>query len=107
MNAIAYPAARFFRHPPASRAITQLRSSGTALRRRPKVFARPSIMEVTKEQLIAMANAISLDMAEGDLENVRVRLSTLLTEMEGIERELGPEMDEVEPVPPVYPWEAF
>jgi hypothetical protein len=23
--------------------------------------------------------------------------------MEGIERELGPEMDKVEPVPPVYP----
>jgi hypothetical protein len=64
-------------------------------------------MEVTKEQLIAMANAISLDMAEGDLENVRVRLSTLLTEMEGIDRELGPEMDEVEPVPPVYPREEF
>jgi hypothetical protein len=73
----------------------------------PNVFARRSIMEITKEQLIAMANAISLDIAEGDLENVRVRLSTLLTEMEGIERELGAEMDEVEPVPPVYPREEF
>jgi hypothetical protein len=107
MNAIAYPAARFFRHPRASGAITQLRSSRTSLRGRAKLFARPSIMEITKEQLIAMANAISLDMAEGDLENVRVRLSTLLTEMEGIERELGPQMDQVEPVPPVYPREEF
>lgn len=64
-------------------------------------------MEITKEQLIAMAKAISLEIAETDLENVRVRLSTLLTEMEGIERELGAEMDTVEPVPPVYPREEF
>jgi hypothetical protein len=70
-------------------------------------FARSSIIEITKEQLIAMAKAISLEIALSDVENVRVRLSTLLTEMEGIERELGPEMDKVEPVPPVYPREEF
>jgi hypothetical protein len=64
-------------------------------------------MEITKEQLTAMAHAVSLEIPEADLENVRVRLSTLLTEMEGIERELGPEMDKVDPVPPVYPREEF
>jgi hypothetical protein len=64
-------------------------------------------MEITKEQLTAMAHAVSLEIPETDLENVRVRLSTLLTEMEGIERELGPEMDKVDPVPPVYPREEF
>jgi hypothetical protein len=64
-------------------------------------------MEITKDQLIAMAHAISLDIPDQDIENVRLRVSTLLTEMEGIERELGAEMDKVEPVPPVYPLEDF
>ncbi|HEV7390905.1 MAG TPA: hypothetical protein VGO08_04620 [Burkholderiales bacterium] len=64
-------------------------------------------MELTKEQLIALAQTISLEIPESDLENVRLRLTTLLTEMEGIERELGAEMDTVEPVPPVYPREEF
>ena len=58
-------------------------------------------MELTREQLVAMAHAISLDIPEADVENVRLRLSTLLTEMEAIERELGAEMDKVEPMPPV------
>jgi len=70
-------------------------------------FARSPIIEITKEQLIAMARAISLEIAETDVENVRVRLSALLTEMESVERDLGPEMDQVEPVPPVYPREEF
>lgn len=64
-------------------------------------------MEITPEQLIAMAGAVSLDIPEADRENVRLRLSGLLTEMEAIERELGPEMDKVDPIPPVYPREAF
>jgi hypothetical protein len=64
-------------------------------------------VDLTQEQLIAMAGAISLDIPKDDLENVRLRLSTLLTEMESIERELGAEMDKVEPVPPVYPREEF
>jgi len=64
-------------------------------------------MELTPEQLLAMAKAISLDIPRGDLENVRLRLSGLLTEMEAIERELGAEMDAVDPVPPVFPREDF
>lgn len=62
-------------------------------------------MELTTEQLRAMAAAIELDIPEADRENVRLRLSTLLSEMEEIERELGREMDRTEPVPPVYPHE--
>jgi hypothetical protein len=64
-------------------------------------------MELTREQLCAMAGAIGLDIPEADRENVRLRLSTLLSEMEAIERELGREMDRTEPVPPVYPHEEF
>ena len=54
-----------------------------------------------------MAGAIGLDIPEADRENVRLRLSTLLSEMETIERELGRAMDRTEPVPPVYPHEEF
>ena len=60
-------------------------------------------MELTREQLRAMAEAISLEVPDADLNNVLLRLSAALTAMEGIERELGGEMDKVEPVPPVYP----
>ena len=59
-------------------------------------------MELDREQLVAMARAISLEIPEADLENVRLRLSALLTEMETIERELGAEMDKVDPLPPVH-----
>ncbi len=59
-------------------------------------------MDLDKNQVIAMAKAVSLEIPAADLENVRLRLSALLTEMEAIERELGLEMDKVEPLPPVY-----
>lgn len=64
-------------------------------------------MDIDKEQLLAMARAVSLEIPESDVDNVRLRLSGLLTEMEAIERELGAAMDAVEPVPPVYPREEF
>jgi len=64
-------------------------------------------LELDKEQLLAMARAVALEIPESDIENVRLRLSGLLSEMEAIERELGAAMDQVEPVPPVYPREEF
>lgn len=59
-------------------------------------------MELTREDIAAMAKAVGLTIPDNDAENVRLRLSTLLTEMEAIERELGAEMDKVDPVPPVF-----
>ena len=59
--------------------------------------------EMTVQQLREMARAVQLDIPEADIENVRLRLSTLLAAMEEIERELGAAMDRTEPVPPVYP----
>lgn len=64
-------------------------------------------MELTREQIRAMADAIGLEIPEADLNNVMLRLSTVLTAMEQIERELGAEMDKTEPVPPVYPREEY
>lgn len=64
-------------------------------------------MQLTIQQVREMARAMSLDIPEADVENVRLRLSTLLSAMEEIERELGKEMDRTEPIPPVYPHEEF
>jgi hypothetical protein len=52
-----------------------------------------------------LAAAVSLQIPEEDLDNVTIRLGSLLAEMESIEAELGAEMDRVEPVPPVFPRE--
>jgi hypothetical protein len=64
-------------------------------------------MQLTIQQVREMAGAMSLDIPEADVENVRLRLSALLSAMEEIERELGAEMDRTEPIPPVYPHEEF
>lgn len=64
-------------------------------------------MELTAEQVRAMAQAVNLEIPDADFNNVMLRLSTLFAEMDSIERELGAEMDKTEPVPPVYPHEEF
>ncbi len=64
-------------------------------------------MQLTKQQVREMARAVNLEIPEADLENVRLRLSTLLAAMEEIEHELGAEMEKTEPIPPVYPHEEF
>jgi hypothetical protein len=63
-------------------------------------------MELTREQVLAMSQAIGLDIPQADLNNVRLRLSAGLAAMAEIERELGTEMDKTEPVPPVHPHEG-
>lgn len=62
---------------------------------------------LTAQQLREMAGLLGLSIPDSDIENVRLRLSTLLAAMEEIERALGAEMDRVDPVPPVYPREPF
>jgi hypothetical protein len=59
-------------------------------------------MEMTTEQVRVMAQALGLDIPAADLNNVTLRLTALLTAMEGMERELSTEMDKTEPIPPVY-----
>ncbi len=64
-------------------------------------------MELTIEQVRGMARAIGLEIPDADLMSIAIRLSGLLTFMEEIERDIGDRMDEVDPVPPVYPREEF
>ena len=63
-------------------------------------------MKLTREQVRTLAAAVDLAIPEEDLDNVTIRVSALLTEMEKIEAELGEAMDAVEPVPPVFPAES-
>lgn len=60
-----------------------------------------------REQTRALALIAGLNIPEGDLDNVTLRLSALLESMEELETELGTEMDSVEPLPPVFPEEDF
>jgi hypothetical protein len=64
-------------------------------------------MKLTREQVKALAVAVDLEIPEKDLDNVTIRVASLLSAMEGIEAELGEEMNKVEPLPPVFLGEDF
>jgi Asp-tRNA(Asn)/Glu-tRNA(Gln) amidotransferase C subunit len=64
-------------------------------------------MKLTREQVKALAVAVDLEIPEKDLDNVIIRVASLLTAMEQIEAELGEQMNAVEPLPPVFPGEDF
>ncbi len=53
----------------------------------------------------SMGEMIGLEIPESDLDAITIRLGELLSAMDDIERELGPEMDQVDPIPPVHPRE--
>ncbi len=64
-------------------------------------------MELTRDQVRAMARAVDLTIPDDELDQVMRRLAALLTAMEEIEQEIGDEMDEIDPIPPVFPVEDF
>ena len=64
-------------------------------------------MKMTKDDICNMSRAINLDIPNSDLNTIAIRLSAILSVMEEVEKDLGLEMDEVDPIPPVYPHEEF
>mgnify|MGYP001346591333 FL=1 len=64
-------------------------------------------MNLTEDDIRNMSRAINLNIPESDLNTIALRLSALLSVMEEVEKDFGPEMDEVDPIPPVYPREEF
>jgi len=64
-------------------------------------------MNLTRDQVKALAAAVDLEIPEKDLDNVTIRVASLLSAMEGIEVELGEQMNAVEPLPPVFPREDY
>jgi hypothetical protein len=64
-------------------------------------------MKLTREQVKLLAATVNLEIPEQDLDNVTIRVSSLLSSMETIEAELGELMNSVEPLPPVFPPEDY
>jgi len=64
-------------------------------------------MKLTQDDIRNMSRAIDLNIPDADLNTIALRLSAMLSVMEEIEKELGDEMDDIEPIPPVYPHEEF
>ena len=64
-------------------------------------------MKMTEDDIRNMSRAINLDIPDSDLNTIALRLSAILSVMEEVEKDLGLEMDEVDPIPPVYPHEEF
>jgi len=60
-------------------------------------------MELERSHVQTLASLVGLSIPESDLVPIAIRLSELLSAMETIERELGAEMDTVDPIPPVFP----
>jgi len=64
-------------------------------------------MNLTRDQVKALAAAVDLEIPDKDLDNVTIRVASLLSAMEQIEAELGEQMNAVEPLPPVFAREDF
>lgn len=64
-------------------------------------------MKLTENDVRVLARTVDLEIPDEDIANVATRLSALFAAMQRIEAELGTAMDEVDPVPPVYPHEEF
>ena len=62
-------------------------------------------MDLTPQQVREIARLVGLEIPDADIKGIALRLSGLLTEMQAIEKELGPLMDKTEPIPPVFPRE--
>jgi hypothetical protein len=64
-------------------------------------------MKLSQDDIRNMSRAIDLNIPDDELNTIALRLSAMLSVMEEIEKELGDEMDKIEPIPPVYPHEEF
>jgi hypothetical protein len=64
-------------------------------------------MELDGARVRAMAELVGFEIPQAELGPIAIRLSELLSAMNEIENELGPEMDLVDPVPPVFPREDW
>jgi hypothetical protein len=64
-------------------------------------------MKISIDDVRNLAKTIDLEIPNEDLNTVALRLSSLLVLMNEVEKDLGDEMDKIDPIPPVYPREEF
>lgn len=69
--------------------------------------AQRSDIRLSGGDVAGMARTVGLHIPEDDLDEVAVRLSALLDDMERIEGQLGSRLNDIDPIPPVYPREPF
>ena len=69
--------------------------------------ARRPDARLTDVDVARMAATVGLPIPDDDLDEVAVRLSALLDDMDRIEQQLGSRLNETDPIPPVYPREPF
>jgi hypothetical protein len=60
-------------------------------------------MKPDRRDVEALARSVGLEIPDEDIDNVTLRLAALFAAMERVEAELGPAMDAVDPLPPVFP----
>jgi hypothetical protein len=63
--------------------------------------------EVTSEYVRIMLRFQGIPVPDDEIENIRLRLSLWFQALNDIEDAVGEQMNEVDPVPPVYPHEEF
>lgn len=64
-------------------------------------------MKLSPDDVRFLGRTVGLAIPDEDLANVTLRLEALFAAMERLEAELGEAMDQVEPIPPVFPREDF
>ncbi|WP_018390837.1 hypothetical protein [Ancylobacter sp. FA202] len=64
-------------------------------------------MNVTRDYVRAALELQGLSVPEEEVINIHLRLSLWMKALDEIEAAIGDQMDDVDPVPPVYPHEKF
>jgi hypothetical protein len=72
-----------------------------------RTAARRSDLRLSDADVARMAATVGLPIGDDDLDEVAVRLSALLDDMDRIEQQLGSRLNGTDPIPPVYPRETF
>jgi hypothetical protein len=65
------------------------------------------MMQVTEEYVRSTLKLQGIPVPESEIQNVFLRLSLWMKAFNEIEAALGTQMDDVDPIPPVYPHEDF
>ena len=65
------------------------------------------MIKVTEAYVRAALDLQGIPVPEDEINNVFLRLSLWMKAFNEIETALGDQMDEVDPIPPVYPHEEF
>ncbi|MCJ8142578.1 hypothetical protein MKI84_06575 [Ancylobacter sp. A5.8] len=63
--------------------------------------------EVSEDYVRAALALQGVPVPEDEIRNVYLRLSLWMKALNEIEAVIGPQMDDVDPIPPVYPHEEF